>query len=484
MAKLKNVIKQLSEQDVESIYKSLVESNAEKSAFLLKAMREKQVSDEKIMGELDVNPNAYYTLRSRLNQKIEEYLLEQMESPRADILKKVANINEIVFTKKKTLAVATLKKMEKELLDYDLSNELTIVYKSLKKLHLDTPDYFNYSQLYNRHVAYMLSLDKAEIMMGEYFSKFGEYFLSGNKLGKLELSLLVKELHSISKNHESHRLYVYYDCVLIFHRLFVEADSEVHSQIDEEPLEDIFSNVSKIFETYKLDSIYYHLNLVFEYLKFHYYTNFKVYRKAESYYEEINDSSESLFTNYAVYCFPSTFLIAKLERAIRFQNVDTLDEENKALFVDLDDDSMDPKNMIVYYTYRSLSAFYAEDYQRAATWLNDLLNKISFKKYQLAQLEVKTLLAMHYCMMKEYDLFNQLVNSIQRNIRLMGKENCENVFMFVKALKIAVSENKRDKHPKIKSIVEKLPNPNDGLFHPTLLVSFSEELIGKMSSYL
>ncbi len=35
MAKLKNIIKQLSEQDFEAIYNSLLESSADKSAFLL-----------------------------------------------------------------------------------------------------------------------------------------------------------------------------------------------------------------------------------------------------------------------------------------------------------------------------------------------------------------------------------------------------------------------------------------------------------------
>ena len=114
MAKLKNIIKQLSEEDYQAIYESLNESNAEKSAYLLKSMREKHQSDAKIMEELEVNTNAYYTLRSRLNQRIEEYLLQQMDNPRADILKKVANINEILFTKKKAIAVATLKKLEKE----------------------------------------------------------------------------------------------------------------------------------------------------------------------------------------------------------------------------------------------------------------------------------------------------------------------------------------------------------------------------------
>ena len=174
MSKLKNIIKQLTEKDFQNICSSLMDSSAEKSAFLLKYMREKQFSDSKIMEELDVNPNAYYTLRSRLNQKIEEYLIMQMENPRTDILKKVASIQEIFFTKKKAIIITSLKKLEKELIDYDLSSELTMVYKYLKRLHLNSPEQFHYSQLYNKHIAYMLALDKAEDLLATYFRKYEE----------------------------------------------------------------------------------------------------------------------------------------------------------------------------------------------------------------------------------------------------------------------------------------------------------------------
>ena len=97
MAKLKNIIKQLSEKDYSAIYESLINGNAEKSAYLLKAMRERQLSENKVMVELEINANAYYTMRSRLSQKIEEYLVQQMESPRTDLLRKVANIHEVFF---------------------------------------------------------------------------------------------------------------------------------------------------------------------------------------------------------------------------------------------------------------------------------------------------------------------------------------------------------------------------------------------------
>ena len=78
MAKLKYIVKQLSPAEFDSIYQSLLGTSAEKSAMLFKLMRDKHLSDTKIMEELDVNSNAYYTLRSRLNQRIEEYLLQQM----------------------------------------------------------------------------------------------------------------------------------------------------------------------------------------------------------------------------------------------------------------------------------------------------------------------------------------------------------------------------------------------------------------------
>ena len=51
MAKLKNIIKQLSADDYQAIYQSLMSNNADKSAFLLKFMREKQLTDVKIMEE-------------------------------------------------------------------------------------------------------------------------------------------------------------------------------------------------------------------------------------------------------------------------------------------------------------------------------------------------------------------------------------------------------------------------------------------------
>jgi len=48
------------------------------------------------------------------------------------------------FTKKRTISIATLK-AGKRTFDYDLANELTVVYKSLKKIHINSPDHSVFS---------------------------------------------------------------------------------------------------------------------------------------------------------------------------------------------------------------------------------------------------------------------------------------------------------------------------------------------------
>lgn len=478
MAKLKNIVKQLSEKDFKAIYDSLLESNAEKSGYLLKALRERQLSDSKIMVELEVNANAYYTLRSRLNQKIEEHLLEQMESPRTDILRKVANLNEVLFTKKRAISIATLKKLEKELIDYDLANELTIVYKSLKKMHINSPDHFAYSQLYNRHVAYMLAVDKAEDLLVEYFKKYGSYLMSGDENEKMGLILMMKEMHNVARLYESHRLYVYQSCMLIHHRLFVETEDSMEG----ESTEDIFDHVQKIFTNYNLDPLYFHLNLVFEFLKLEYYNHYKVYRQAEKYFEEVNDAIANLLVNYPHYTFSAQVLISKIERSLRLGAEKELYAENESVFLDFEPDPLDIPRHTIYTLYRALSSYYVGKYDETAKIINNLLNDISLKKYPFIQMEVKTLLALQYCMLNDFELFNQLANSIQRQIRLFGKHACENILLFIKILKIAVSESKKDKRKKIAAIVPKLQAIKVNYFAPTALIRFDEKFIDSLVS--
>ncbi len=479
MAKLKNIIKQLAPNDYHAIYDQLVNSNAEKSAYLLKFIRERHMSDAKVMEELDVNTNAYYTLRSRLNQKIEEYLLQQMENPRTDLLKKVANISEIIFTKKRAIAVATLKKLERELQDYDLSNELTIVYKALKKLHLNTAEHYHYSQSYNKHVAYMLALDKAEDLLAEYFKKYGQYFLTGSTADRMSLDILHQELTNVAALYrQGHRFYVYHSAVSTFHRLFVERKES--DSPDGEPIEDILTEVDKLFETYSRDSIYFNLSMVFEFLWLEHYNFYRNYRKAEKFYEELNSSTALLLSNFSLFTFPAQFLITKVDRALRLDQEHLLYDENKDLFEEYESDQNDVPRHITYVCYRALGCYFAGKYEEAARYLNSMLNDMSMKRFPQAHMEVKLLLALQYCIMGEFDLFNQTVNSIQRQIRLNEGEEMEHVQLFIKLMKVSLGENRKTKEEKIRQLITKIELVKPDHFSPIKHLRMDDKFIARL----
>ena len=478
MSKLKNIIKQLSVADFTAIFDSLMESNAEKSALLLKFMREKQLSDNKIMDELAVNSNAYYTLRSRLNQKIEEHLLQQMETPRITLLKKVATISEIIFTKKKAISIATLKKLEKELMDYDLSSELTIIYKNLKKLHIGHPDYYNYSQLYNRHIAYMLAVDKAEELVAQYFYRYGDYLFTRSDIEHQGLVLLKNEIDNVGSLYKSHRLYVYQSCVDVFHRIFVDVNIKYE---DDESIESIFDKVQGIFDLYFLDATYFHLKPVFEYLKFEYYYTVDTYKKSESNYENVNEGISSLLTNYGLYTFPPQFLITKLNKSMAGGTERLLYEESKKLFEDFEVDKSNIPQHVLYILYRAIACYYAGKYDESARWINNMLNEQSLKKLPYTLLEVKMFMALQYCLMKDFELFNQLTNSIQRQVRLLGKEKCQHIVVYSKIFKASINQVKKGKATKINSYMPKLLKVKPDYFSPFNLIRLDDDFVNRLS---
>jgi hypothetical protein len=85
--------------------------------------------------------------------------------------------------------------------------------------------------------------------------------------------------------------------------------------------------------------------------------------------------------------------------------------------------------------------------------------------------------------MQDYELFNQLANSIQRQIRMFGKDACENIQLFIKILKISVSEAKKEKAKKIALIIPKMSTQKVNYFAPTLLAKLDDTLVRKLTEF-
>jgi hypothetical protein len=150
------------------------------------------------------------------------------------------------------------------------------------------------------------------------------------------------------------------------------------------------------------------------------------------------------------------------------------------MFEDFEIDKNNVPQYIIYIVYRAICCYYADKYDESARYINNMLNDLSLKKMPFTQLEIKLFLALQYCLMKDYDLFNQLINSIQRQVRLLGKENCLHILVFTKILKTSLNDIKKSKPAKIQGYINKLKKISPPHFSPLKYIKLDEDFINRL----
>ena len=478
MKGLRSIVQALSPEEESGIRQSFLRSG-DKVARLFDLLRE-NASDPKIKEELGLSSNAYSTLKSRLQKKVQDYLVTQIDGPKTDVLKKVLSIDELMFTQNQSIALATLKKLEKELISHDLSYELTIVYKYLKKLHVNSPEYFYYSKQYNKHVAYRLALDKAEDILAQYFKAYSYFYVMSDASKEVELTALFEEMTNVCALYQSHRMFVYHSVLQIFHRLFV--DEQAPDTYSLQPVEDVLREAEAIFANYESDSVYRHLHLLVDYVNFEYYLKFGVKRKAQAILDKLNDSIPHLLLHYGNYTFPAQVLESKLKMLIGSPEVEELHYLNMEQFEGYNDTTGSIPAKIVYYVYRSLSSYYRSRYAEAYKWLFELTNEVNFKEHYRISLEVKCLMAFLKFIQKDGDLFKQNLGSAQRMLRLMGKDEADHLAVFVKLLSVANSDIQSTKTERAEKLISQLSTYEPKTFQPTLLIKWERRVLARFEN--
>ena len=423
MERLSRLIKRLPENDFDELYDSIASSNADKSAAVLKMARDKYLSDREVIDVLGIKPNAFYTLKSRLNQKIESFLSGKMESPKMELIKKVGYVSDLVFNNSREITFVMLRKLEKELLDYDLPYELIKIYKSFKKFHINnSEEHYRYSQLYNKHIAYTLAVDKAEDLVGDYFKAYRLYYLSRDPLDLDRVDLTRKELYNVCNLYESHRLKIYRSIIKVWHILFVPIIDE-HETESIEDVEDTLNEVQTIFDKYESDTFYHHIAIVFEFLRFEFYQRLGLTKREEQAYELVNSQQDIFISYYGFYIFSARFLSSKLARYYRLGIEKELWDELQAQQVTFDLDKSDEAGFISYQIFYATAAYLAGKFDDARRTLVALRNEFSFKRYGHMDLEIKLLLALQHHHLDDRDLALQMIKSAQRQVRANSSDD-------------------------------------------------------------
>ncbi|MCW3104961.1 MAG: hypothetical protein JWO09_3401 [Bacteroidetes bacterium] len=454
--KIEKIVAQLNEKDYSTLCEKFTQSKADKYLMLLNHYRNNKSSDSDIQKELDIKSAAFYTLKSRLYDKIQEYLYKSTQDTRVELLQNVANIEHLIYKAPKETAIGLIRKMEAELLKNDMPNELIIVYKALKKLHVYSPKYYDYQQLYNKFVAYNLAQDKAEEALSSFCKTLTMLHITRDPKYFDILVLYKREMQNLCRIHQSHRLTAHKNILNIHFALFCPVPEEM---TNDATIEDMLRETYEIIDNNPEDSTYIHLVYAIHFLSFEYYNQLKLYKNAAVYFEKVDDDNGSILL-YNHTCFALHFLVSKIRWHYVNKTTEMLNEKEELIY------EPGPDNItehIIFKQYKAFVYFYKGKIAEATQTLNKLINDVSFKDILHAEIEVKLFQVFLFLLSEKSDQAEITLRSISRKIADEDNESKYHVaLLYVKLFKTALANKTAGKLAKLTETWKLITVSNNG----------------------
>lgn len=440
---LKKVIDQLNGEQYNELRRELSDHRGEKFSRLLELYRESPSGDADFRKEVGVNQAAFYTLKSRLFDKVQHYLFRTASDNRAELLKNISSIPHLVYSTPRETAISLLEHLESELKKLDMPSELVSVYNALKKLHLHTEHFYHYQQLYNKNVAYTLALDKADELVSLFTRELGDYLLSHDEAKRDILKLYLRELTNLSKLYDSHRLKVSRAIVGISYALFADEKNDIPET--DETIEDLLKQFQTILGDHPEDRHYRFLGQAWHFLNFSYYHRLGLHRNAAPSHEKLNGALD-MFLLLAHTCPASLFMLLRWEHQLTAGKDERMEQETLMY----QPEPRDAFTFVNFHLCSAVSAFHAKKYADAASSLNHLVNELSFKNYPFAELQVKLFLTFNLLLAGKTEQAEVTLRSISRKLAADGLgDRFPAANAFCKFLKVALNDNTAQKLKKV-----------------------------------
>jgi len=110
---LRKTIKKLSDEEYQALLLQVSGKKKNKPYYVLEATRNNNhFDDTEMMKQLQVNPSAYYTLKSRLNTRIAEILSKKVENPIRELMEEVVRVPATLYGTNRDFSIRALKEIE------------------------------------------------------------------------------------------------------------------------------------------------------------------------------------------------------------------------------------------------------------------------------------------------------------------------------------------------------------------------------------
>ncbi|MBI3521152.1 MAG: hypothetical protein HY062_17560 [Bacteroidetes bacterium] len=433
MIKLKEVIVQLSKEHYLEIEKSFIKNKADRFLFLLNSYKHSSISDKEIIEKLQLTANSFYVLKSRLYDKIQEFLSTDIYADQEETIKLLLQEPNLCLNSPRETAVAYLLKLEKELLRYDMHNELLVVYSALKKTHLNSDKYYRYSQLYNKQVSFGLSLEKAEDTLADFCRLLSQYDFSRSEEVYEKLCFLKKEINDIYVFCSSRQFELIKNLIELQLNIFCKRGQALDVDIDE-----LIQQTKIIFDELPITLTHKKWEIVLDYLCFEYYYSIKSNKLAIQYFDKVNNQLNNLFLFNHI-GLVSGFLSSRIKFCIEFNMLDKISsvlDINKILF-----DTNDIHIQMSLKFHNAMLFFYQKKYKQAITIIRELHNEYVFKDYFHEYLDTNLTLLYLYIITGEFEEAQLYLKTLMRRVRIDGSEKYTHVLYLLKAFDLDINKD-------------------------------------------
>jgi hypothetical protein len=422
--KLKKTITHLDEDLYQKIEAGFQRNRAENFLYLFRSYRKGNTTDAAISQHLELSSNSFYVLKSRLYDKVQEYLSGNMHLNKEEIFRLLHRIPDMIFNSSREVCTAFLLKLEKDLLHFDMHNELLLVYSALKKINQHSDKYFHYSQQYNKHMAFTMSLEKSEEILGNFTRALGNYNFSRSSRQLETLRFLQKGINDHLALNESRQIEVI--------RNFIEIQLDVFCDIapDANSTEENLRNTERILSDLPESSAYKSWQTALDYLFFEYFRKINDQKMTRHYFDRLEAKRKHLLL-YNTICFSSRYLSSRTLYLQQCGATELLADDDESEYM-LDEN--DTHATISLALYKAMIWYYKKQYKEAAAVLNHIINVHSFKDYFHISTDIRLNLAFLYILLREFELADNLLKNIQRKIKSEKLEQYNNVLDLIRVL--------------------------------------------------
>ncbi|MCB0396574.1 MAG: hypothetical protein KDD36_07975 [Flavobacteriales bacterium] len=419
MLNLKSVITQLKPKEYLKFCAGLEENNANNYLKLVEVYRnsdENPMSDEGIRNQMELSSTAFHTMKSRLYDKLQYFLYLQFEGPGEELRLKLDALPKLIYTSKihPHIAMAIMEHMAVVLEERSMPHELIKVYDALRRMHLQSPKYYDYSRSYNRQMAYSVALDKAYSLTLEFSRKLGEFSLSHDPETGEFVRTLRQEIKNLSRVYDSHRLRYYERLTEISYTLFFPLKD--HRE-EEEAVDDMLKECKTLPEKHPNDPLYEASQPLVSYLSFEFYRLHKLHSKAQKKLDELQENVLDLPRLTSLGC-TSFFFMSKLQWYKSQGMLRQLPRENNQLQRDgWDPELLDHITYAHYMIYMAATEYFNGKYVHAVKHLNNLQQNVMFRNMMHAEIEVKAFTILCLCMARNFAEAKDQIKSLATKLR-------------------------------------------------------------------